>query len=158
MRNQSRVRAGIKVAGGAFAGLGLVKLLAYDRANRAPAPGTLPDPPPPPGVRPDGTADPDMGVGPFGADGEPLTDANGKPVLVRFSDLVPPPPTVPPWEMRLPPDPAGTVRRLKRSWFGGALTEVVEAPLNAPQHYRLGDDGKVYCIEDPSEPGLSPLP
>jgi hypothetical protein len=63
MRNQSRVRAGIKVAGGAFAGPGLVKVLAYYRANRAPAPGTLPDPPPPPGVRPDGTPDPDMGVG-----------------------------------------------------------------------------------------------
>lgn len=157
MRSQSRVRAGIKVAGRALAGFGLLKLLAYDRANRAPAPGTLPDPPPPPGVRADGTVDPDVGVGLFGADGQPLTDANGKLVLVRFSDLAPAPPTVPPWEMQPPPDPVGTVRCVKRSWWGGAMTEVVEAPPDALRHYRLGDDGKAYCIEDPSEPGLAPL-
>ncbi len=154
MRNQSLLRAGIKIALGALAGFGLVKLLAYERANRAPAPGTLPDPPAPPapGVRADGTVDPDAGVGVFGADGEPLTDAHGKPVLLRLCDLTPPPPTVPPWEMQPPPDPAGTVRRGKRRWFDG-MTGVVEAPPDAPQHYRLGDDGKVYCIEDPSEPG-----
>jgi hypothetical protein len=34
---------------------------------------------------------------------------------------------------------------------------VVEAPPDGPRHYRLGDDGKVYRIEDPSEPGLTPL-
>jgi hypothetical protein len=38
MRNQSLLRAGIKIAVWALAGFGLVKLLAYDRANRAPAP------------------------------------------------------------------------------------------------------------------------
>jgi hypothetical protein len=38
------------------------------------------------------------------------------------------------------------------------MTEVVEAPNDGPRHYRLGDDGKVYCVEDPSEPGLTPLP
>jgi len=124
MRNQSRVRAWIKIAGGALAGFGLGKLLAYDRANRAPAPGTLPDPPPPLGVRANGTIDPSVGL--FGADGEPLIDANGKLVLVRLSDLAPAPPTVPPWEMRPPSDPVGTVRRVKRSWWGGGVTEVVE--------------------------------
>jgi hypothetical protein len=159
MRNQSLLRAGIKIAVGALAGFGLVKLLAYDRANRAPAPGTLPDPrpPPAPGVRANGTVDPDAGVGVCGADGEPLTDAHGKPVLLRLSDLTPPQPTVPPWEMQPPPDPAGTVRRVKRRWFDG-VTGVVEAPPDAPRHYQLGEDGKVYCIEDPSEPGLTPPP
>jgi hypothetical protein len=160
MRNQSPVRAGIGVVVGTLAGLGLAKLLAYERANRAPAPGTLPDPPQPPkapGVRADGTVDPDAGVGVFGADGEPLTDAHGKPVLLRLSDLTPPPPTVPPREIQLPTDSAGTVRRAKRSWFHGS-TGVVEAPPDGPRHYRLGDDGKVYRIEDPSEPGLTPLP
>ena len=160
MHNQSLLRAPVvKIAVGALAGFGLVKLLAYERANRAPAPGTLPGPPPPspPGVRADGSVDVDAGVGVFGADGEPLTDAHGKPVLLRLSDLTPPPSTAPPWEMQPPPDRAGTVRRVKRSWFDG-VTELVEAPPDAPRHYRLGDDGKVYCIEDPSEPGLTPLP
>jgi hypothetical protein len=160
MRNQSLLRGpGVKIAVGALAGFGLVKLLAYDRANRAPAPATLPDPSPPPapGVRADGTVDPDAGVGVFGADGEPLTDAHGKPALLRLSDLTPPPSTVPPWEVQPPPDPARTVRRGKRCWFDGA-TGVVEAPPDATRHYRLGEDGKVYCIEDPSEPGLTPLP
>jgi hypothetical protein len=96
-------------------------------------------------------------VGVLGADGEPLTDGHGKPVLVRFSDLTGPPPA-PPWEIHPPPDSAGTVRRLKRSWFRGVVTEMVEARPHGPRHYRLGDDGKVYCVEDPSEPGLKPLP
>ena len=158
MRNQGLRRAGIEIAVGALAGFGLVKLRAYDKANRAPAPGTLPDPapPPPPGVRANGTVDPDTAVGVFGAAGQLLTDAHDKPVLLRLSDLTPPP-TVPPWELHQPPDPAGTVRRVKRSWFHG-MTAVVESPPSAPRHYRLGDDGKVYCIEDPSEPGLTPLP
>jgi hypothetical protein len=159
MRNQSLVRVAIKIAVGALAGFGLIKVLAYDHANRAPAPGTLPDPPPPPPpwVRANGTVDPDAGVSVFGADGEPLTDAHGEPVLLRLSDLAPPPSTVPPWEIHPPPDPAGTVRRVKRSWFDG-VTGIVEAPPDAPRHYRLGDDGRVYCIEDPAEPGLTPLP
>jgi hypothetical protein len=38
MRKRGRVRAGVGVVGSALAGLGLVKLLAYDRANRAPDP------------------------------------------------------------------------------------------------------------------------
>src|SRR6266545_676115 len=79
-------------------------------------------------------------VGVFGADGEPLTDAHGKAMLLRVSDLTPPPSTAP------LSDPAGTVRRVKRSSFGG-VTGVVEASPDAPRHYRLGDDGKVYCIE-----------
>jgi hypothetical protein len=143
----------------ALAGVGLHKLLAYRRANRAPAPSTLPDAPPPgpPGVRPDGTVEPDAGVGVFGADGEPLTDARGKPVLLRLSDLTPPPPTAPPWENQPPADPPGTVRRVKRSWFHGAA-EVAELPPDGPRRYRLGEDGKVYRIDDPSEPGLTPLP
>lgn len=158
MRNQSLVRAGIKIAVGALTGLGVAKLVAYDRANRAPAPGTLPDPPSPPapGMRANGTVDPDAGVGVFGAGCEPLTDAHGKPVRLRLSDLTAPLPTVPPWEMQLPPGPARTVRRVKRRWFDGA-TGVVEAPPDAPRHYRLGEDGNVYCIEDPSQPGLTPL-
>jgi hypothetical protein len=101
MRNHSTVRAAMRrVVVGALVGLGLVKLLAYERANRAPAPSTLPDAPPPgpPGVHPDGTVDPDAGVGVFGVAGEPLTDAHGKPVLLRLSDLNPPPPTLPPWD------------------------------------------------------------
>jgi hypothetical protein len=158
MRNQGLMHAGIKIAVGALVGFGLVKLVGYDRANRAPSRGALPDPPPPPPwVRADGTVDPDAGVGVFGADGEPLTDAHGKPVLLRLSDLTPPPSTVPPWEIQPPPDPARTVRRVRRSWFDG-VTGVVEAAPDAPRHYRLGDDGKVYCIEDPPEPGLTPLP
>jgi hypothetical protein len=88
-------------------------------------------------------------VGVFRADGEPLTDAHGRPVLLRLSDLTPPPSTVPPWEMPSP-DPARIVRRVRPSWFDG-VTGVVEAPPDAPRHYRLGDDGKVYCIEDPSD-------
>jgi hypothetical protein len=144
------VRAGIGFVVGAFAGLGLDKLLAYDRANLAPDPSTRPQPlpGPPPG--------PDDGVGVVGADGEPLTDVHGKPVLVRFSDLTGPP-AVPPWEVHPPRYPAGTVRSTKRSWFQ-AMTEVVEVPPHGPHHYRLGYDGKVYCIEDPSEPGLTPRP
>ncbi|MDT4944446.1 MAG: hypothetical protein QOH14_1179 [Pseudonocardiales bacterium] len=154
MRNRSLVRDRIKMAAAGLAGFGLVKLIAYDRANRAPAPGALPDPPPPspPWLRADGTVDLDAGVGVFGADGEPLADAHGKPVLLRFGDLAPPP-TVPPWQMPLPPAPAGTVRRARRAGSGAA-----EAAPAGPRHYRLGDDGKVYCIEDPSELGLTPLP
>ena len=144
------MRAGIGFVVGALAGLGLVKLLAYDRANRAPDPSTLPQPLPGP------PPSPDDGVGVVGADGEPLTDVHGKQVLVRFSDLTGPPP-VPPWEIHPPPDPAGTVRSTRRSWFHG-MTEVVEVPPHGPRHYRLGDDGKVYSIEDPTEPGLTPLP
>jgi len=159
MRNHSTVRAAIGVVVGALAGLGLVRLLGYERANRAPAPSVLPEAPPPgsPGVRPNGTVDPDAGVGVFGADGEPLTDAHGKPVLLRLSDLTPQPPKVPPWESPPPPDPAGTVRRTKRSWFHGVV-ELAEVPPDGPRRYRFGDDGKVYRIDDPSEPGLTPLP
>src|SRR5215831_4901992 len=118
MRKQGLVRAGIVV--GALAGLVLVRLLAYHRANLAPDPSTLPQPlpGPPPG--------PDDGVGVVGADGRPLTDVHGKPVLVRFSDLTGPPPE-PPREIHLPPDPAGTVRSTRRSWFHG-MTGVVEVP------------------------------
>jgi hypothetical protein len=92
-----------------------------------------------PGLGEDGTEDPDFGVGVFGADGEPLTDGHGNPVLLRLSDLTPPP-TVPPWGMQLPPDPVGIVRRVKRGWFG-RVTEIVEAPRGA----------------DPNAPGLTPL-
>jgi hypothetical protein len=148
---QSRVLTGIGVVVGALVVLGLAKLLTYYRANRAPDPSMLPGPPPP---APPG---PDDGVGVLGADGETLTDAHGKPVLVRHSDLTGPPP-LPPWEIQRPPDPAGTVRRTKRNWFTGMVTEMAEVPPRGPRHYRHGDDGKVYCIEDPSEPGLTPLP
>jgi hypothetical protein len=128
----------------------------YDRANRAPDPATLPYPPPsPPGLRPDGTIDPDPGVGVFGADGERLTDGQGNLILLRLSDLTPPPPTAPPWEMQPPPDPPGTVRRATRGWFG-RVTETVELPPAANTHYRLGDDGKVYRIDDPDAPGITP--
>jgi hypothetical protein len=159
MRNHSTVRAAIGVGVGAIVGLGLVKLLAYERANRAPAPSTPPDAPPlgAPGVRPDGTVDPDAAVGVFGADGEPLTDAHGKPVLLRLSDLTPPPPTVPSWESLPPTDKAGTVRRTRRSWFHGVV-EVAELRPDGPWRYRLGNDGKVYRIDDPSGAGLTPLP
>jgi hypothetical protein len=34
----------------------------------------------------------------------------------------------------------------------------VELPPDGPRRYRLGEDGKVYRIDDPSEPGLTPLP
>jgi hypothetical protein len=151
MRTQSRVLTGIGVVVGALVVLGLAKLLAYYRANRAPDPSMLPGPPPP---APPG---PDDGVGVPGADGETLIDAHGKPVLVRHADLAGPPP-LPPWEIQRPLDPAGTVRRTKRNWFTGMVTEMAEVPPQGPRHYRLGDDGKVYCIEDPSEPGLTPLP
>jgi hypothetical protein len=155
MRDRKLLRAGIKMATAAITASGLVKLIAYDRANRAPDPATLPYPtPPPPGLRPDGTFDPRAGVGVFGADGESLTDGHGNPVLLRLSDLTLP--TVPPWGMQLPPDPVGTVRRVKRGWFG-RVTEIVEAPPAAPTHYRLGDDNKVHRIDDPNAPGLTPL-
>ena len=144
MRAQGRVLAGV----GALVVLGLVKLLAYYRATRAPDLSRLPGPLP----------GPNDGVGVLGADGETLTDAHGKPVLVRHSDLTGPPPLLPPWEIHPPPDPPGTVRRTKRNWFTGMVTEMAEVPPQRPRHYRLGDDGKVYCIEGPSEPGLTPLP
>jgi hypothetical protein len=152
MHNQSLLRAAVvKIAVGALAGFGLVKLRAYERANRAPAPGTLPDPPAPPapGVRADGTIDPDAGVGVFGADGEPLTDAHGKPVLLRLCDLTPPPPTVPPWQMPPPPDPAGTVRRVKRRWFDG-MTGVVEAP--PPRRTITGSATTARCTASKTRP------
>ena len=161
MPNHSKVRAAIGVAVGLLAGLGLVKLLAYWRANREPDPSTLPEPPPPGppgwGVRSDGTVDPDFGVGVFGADGQPLTDAHGKTVRLRLPDLGPPPPTLPPWEIPPPTYPPGTVFRPKRRWFH-EVVGIAEEPPSEPRRYRLGDDGKVYCIEDPSEPGLTPLP
>lgn len=154
MRTPSMVLTAIGVVGGALVVLGLVKLLAYYRANRAPDPSMLPGPPPGPfpGL--------DDGVGVLGADGETLTDAHGRPVLVRLSDVAGAPP-LPPWEIH-PPDPAGTVRRTRRSWFHGVtemagLTGTAKVPPHERRHYRLGDDGKVYCIEDPSEPGLTPL-
>jgi hypothetical protein len=109
-------------------------------------------------LRADGTEDPDFGIGVFGPDGEPLTDAHGNLVLLRPGDLAPPPPTAPPWEIQRPPDPPGTVRRVKRHWFGG-IEEIISLPSTAIQKptYRLGDDGKVYRIEDPDAPGIMPL-
>src|SRR5262249_25534206 len=150
MRTQGLVLAGIGVVVGALAVLRLVKLLTYYRANRAPNPSRLPGPLPGP------FPGPNAGAGGLGADGQTLTDAHGKPVLVRHSDLTAPPP-LPPWEIHAP-DPPGTVRRTKRNWFTGMVTEMAEVPPQGPRHYRLGDDGKVYCIEEPSEPGLTPLP
>jgi len=126
---------------------GLVRLLALYRANRARDLSRLPDPLP----------RPNDGMGVLGADGETLTDARGKPVLVRHSDLTEPP-LLPQWEIHPPPDPPGTVRRTKRNWFTGIVTEMADVPPQGPRHYRLGDDGKVYCIEGPCEPGLTPLP
>jgi hypothetical protein len=159
MRTRRAFRAAIKFAVAAAASVGLAKLIAYDRANRAPDPSTRPYPPPPhpPGLRPDGTEDPDFGIGVFGPDGEPLTNEHGNLVLLRPADLAQSPPTGPPWEIELPADPEGTVRRVKRRWFGGAQ-EIVSVPQSALQKrtYRL-DDGKVYCVEDPDAPGLTPL-